>query len=245
MPPVPVIIGVADVINRSLSTDAETCKEPLELMLQAVERAVEDCFLGEVGGDEDEEKRKRIRMGLLRENVDSVAVVRNWTWPYGGVCGEILKGLGKGREGEKGRKIYMEETEHGGHQPVRLLDEACRRVGRGESKVAVVTGGEALASCRCFSCFVGIFLAVCIIWICFWDGRLMRLFCHDFSRQYGLSPRDGDEKWHLKVYGTCSKSMHDRIAIKVVVSKKTGVLGWKQRLARLLIEYWANWKQVR
>ncbi|PQE20099.1 acetyl- acetyltransferase protein [Rutstroemia sp. NJR-2017a BBW] len=129
---IPIIIGVGDVINRSLSTAPSNCIEPLDLMLQAVEKAIDDCF-GEPGAKKQ----------LLKENVDSVSVVRNWTWPYKNVCGDVLRGLGAGK---KGGKVYMEESDHGGNQPVRLVDEACRRVGRGECRVAVVTGGEALAS---------------------------------------------------------------------------------------------------
>jgi len=35
---------------------------------------------------------------------------------------------------------------HGGNQPAKLFDDAARRVSKGECKVAVITGGEALAS---------------------------------------------------------------------------------------------------
>jgi hypothetical protein len=50
-------------------------------------------------------------------------------------------GVGKGLK----HKYY---SEHGGNQPGRLFDEAARRVSRGENEVAVVCGGEALASCE-------------------------------------------------------------------------------------------------
>ncbi|KAM3065366.1 hypothetical protein ACMFMG_011510 [Clarireedia jacksonii] len=157
--PVPVIIGVGDIINRSLSTDPQHCKEPLELMIRAVERAIDDC-LGDDGDTDEGKSRKEsgdgdgkgenrkmgVRKRKLSENVDSVSVVLNWTWPYRNICNELMKGVGLGSGGKSGKGVYMEETEHGGNQPAKLVDEACRRVGRGECRVAVVVGGEALAS---------------------------------------------------------------------------------------------------
>lgn len=41
---------------------------------------------------------------------------------------------------------YKETSPHGGNQPAKLLDEACRRIAAGQSTLAVVAGGEALAS---------------------------------------------------------------------------------------------------
>lgn len=45
------------------------------------------------------------------------------------------------------RPTYKYLSEHGGNSPAKLFDEAARRISFGEAKVAVVTGGEALASC--------------------------------------------------------------------------------------------------
>jgi len=43
------------------------------------------------------------------------------------------------------RKFY---SEHGGDKPGKLLDDAARKIAKGEVGVAVVCGGEALASCK-------------------------------------------------------------------------------------------------
>ncbi|TEY83824.1 hypothetical protein BOTCAL_0024g00330 [Botryotinia calthae] len=134
---IPIIIGVGDVINRSL--EVADAIEPLGLMVQSLEKSFSDT-----GISHDGEK-----LALLRRSVDDVRVVRNWTWPYADVCQRVLDGiLGEERrgDGEVEKGVYKEESEHGGNSPVKMLDEACRRVGRGESKVAVVVGGEALGS---------------------------------------------------------------------------------------------------
>ncbi|TGO13509.1 hypothetical protein BTUL_0068g00160 [Botrytis tulipae] len=136
-PQTPIIIGVGDVINRSLQV--EDAIEPLGLMLQSLEKSFSDT-----GISHDQEK-----LGILKGSVDDVRVVRNWTWPYADVCQSVLDGiLGKEKRGngDLGKKLYKEESEHGGNSPVKMLDEACQRVGRGESKVAIVVGGEALGS---------------------------------------------------------------------------------------------------
>lgn len=141
-PHTPIIIGVGDVINRSLQV--EDAIEPLGLMLQSLEKSFADT-----GISHDQEK-----LGILKGSVDDVRVVRNWTWPYVDVCQSVLDGIlgeEKRGNGNLGKGVYKEESEHGGNSPVKMLDEACQRVGRGDSKVAVVIGGEALGSCECFS----------------------------------------------------------------------------------------------
>ncbi|KAM3150390.1 hypothetical protein ABEW05_009282 [Botrytis cinerea] len=134
---IPIIIGVGDVINRSL--EVEDAIEPLGLMVQSLSKSFSDT-----GISDDGEK-----LTLLKKSVDDVRVVRNWTWPYADVCQRVLDGIlgeEKRGDGNVGKVVYKEESEHGGNSPVKMLDEACRRVGRGESKVAVVVGGEALGS---------------------------------------------------------------------------------------------------
>lgn len=123
----PVIIGVADVKNASKKV--EDAIEPLELILQAIEKAIDDTGL-----------IKPVAPDLL-SSVDSLDVVRTWTWPYPDLSGLIAKRLAI----KPTRRYYTEQ--HGGDQPAKLLDGAARRVSLGETKVAIVTGGEALASC--------------------------------------------------------------------------------------------------
>ena len=123
----PVIIGVGDVVNRS--TKPKDAVEPVQLMLQASIAALSDIGVSASARVE------------LRSHIDSVDVVASWTWPYSDLPGLLSKRLGI----KPGHKFY---SEHGGNQPVKLVDEAARRISLGQSKVAIVTGGEALASCK-------------------------------------------------------------------------------------------------
>lgn len=121
----PIIVGVGDVCNKSLQpADA---LEPAELMLRAISAALEDS-------------------GITRPDfsaqLDSISAVPPWTWPYPDLPGLLAQRLGSTpAHTEIGRY-------HGGNQPALLCDEAARRIATGEARIAVVTGGEALASCR-------------------------------------------------------------------------------------------------
>jgi hypothetical protein len=124
---IPIIVGVGDFINRSLSvSDAH---EPLNLILNAIQRAIDDTDLTEA------------KRSSLQSSIDSIDVVRTWTWPYDDLPGSIGERLGVDAK----HKSY---TEHGGNKPAKLFDEAARRISKGTTKVAVVAGGEALASCK-------------------------------------------------------------------------------------------------
>ena len=126
-PEVPIIIGVGDYINRSLSvSDAQ---EPMALMLHAINIALDDT---ELTGS---------KRANLQSAIDSIDVVKTWTWPYDDLPGLISQNLGV----DARHRFY---SDHGGNKPAKLLDEAARRISQGQTKVAVVTGGEALASCK-------------------------------------------------------------------------------------------------
>lgn len=125
-PSTPIIIGVGDFINRSKRID--DALEPLQLMLNAISKAFQDTGLDETS------------LAKLRTAIDSLDVVRTWTWPYPDLPGLLAERL----EIDPRRKHY---SPHGGNQPVVVFDDAARRIARGESRVAVLTGGEALASC--------------------------------------------------------------------------------------------------
>ncbi|KAI7171894.1 hypothetical protein KC316_g3035 [Hortaea werneckii] len=124
-PETPVIIGVGDVVNRSKKI--EDAIEPLGLIVEAIQKALSDTSLTPTAS------------AKLKNSIDSLDVVRSWTWPYPDLPGSIAERLGI----DPKRRHY---SEHGGNQPALLLDEAARRVSKGENQVAVVTGGEALAS---------------------------------------------------------------------------------------------------
>lgn len=158
----PIIIGVADVINRSLELDEEHAIEPLKLMIRCVELALQDACSGtEVGDGErksEEEGDEREKRNRLKGAINDIRVVRSWTWQYEdicrgiweGICGELANANGGKLDVmvEKWKDIFAHESEHGGNSPVKLLDEACQRVGRGKSRVCVIAGGEALGSCE-------------------------------------------------------------------------------------------------
>lgn len=123
---IPVIIGVGDVKNRSQKI--EDAIEPMQLMLQSALIALEDTSLPSRSKKE------------LQSSIDSVNVVATWTWPYDDLPRLLSEKLGIQ---SPRHRVY---SDHGGNQPIKLVDEAARRISRGESKVAIVTGGEALAS---------------------------------------------------------------------------------------------------
>ncbi|EMC96860.1 hypothetical protein BAUCODRAFT_576718 [Baudoinia panamericana UAMH 10762] len=121
----PIIVGVGDVVNRSRKI--EDAVEPLELMLQAINNALQDTALDNAAA------------AAVQSSIDSIDIVRSWTWPY-----RDLPGLVADRLHVKPRRKHY--SEHGGNQPGFLFDEAARRISKGEGRVAVLTGGEALAS---------------------------------------------------------------------------------------------------
>ena len=138
LPRTPIIVGVGDVINRSHRV--EDAIEPMQLMFRAVLAALNDATPCVNYARE------------LQSSIDSISVVATWTWPY-----TDLPGLLSQRLGIEAKHAHY--SEHGGNQPIKLVDEAARRIVQGKAKVAVVTGGEALASrtylkvsgwgCRC------------------------------------------------------------------------------------------------
>lgn len=120
---IPIIIGVGDVKNR----DVNNAKEPATLMLEAIEIALKDASSNSASD--------------LKSAVDSIDVVKTWTWPY-----PDLPGLLSEKLGVKDSVKWKRYSEHGGNQPGKLFDEAAKRIAKGGCKVAVITGGEALAS---------------------------------------------------------------------------------------------------
>ncbi|KAK5734164.1 hypothetical protein LTR17_009147 [Elasticomyces elasticus] len=122
---VPIIVGVADVVNRSRKV--EDAVEPLQLMLEAIRKAIIDTGL------------PHSDIASLQQQIDSLDVVRSWTWPYPDLPGLLAERLSI-------KPNHSHISDHGGNQPGLLFDEAARRIAKGESNVALLTGGEALAS---------------------------------------------------------------------------------------------------
>jgi len=123
----PIVVGVGDIKNRS--TKVEDAIEPMQLMLQAILKAIQDTNLSASATKE------------LQSKIDSVGVVNTWTWVYSDLPRLISEELHV-------KPKYQVLSHHGGDSPAKLFGQAARRISLGESKVAIVTGGEALASCK-------------------------------------------------------------------------------------------------
>ncbi|CAI6285051.1 unnamed protein product [Periconia digitata] len=137
----PIIIGICDIKNKHSATDLAAAKEPLTLIHDAVLGAINDASLGASEGAH----------AALKSGIDSVDVVRTWTWPYEDLPGALAEKL-KDSEGDEGDRVkWKAYSEHGGDKPGVLLDMAARRLARGECKIAVVCGGEALASLSAYA----------------------------------------------------------------------------------------------
>jgi acetyl-CoA acetyltransferase len=125
MPEIPIIVGVGDIKNRSTAVD--DAKEPATLILEAIGKAIADASSSSTTD--------------IKAAIDSIDVVRTWTWPYPDLPGLLAEKLGVDK-----KLKWKRYSEHGGDKPGKLFDEAAKRIAKGECKVAVVTGGEALAS---------------------------------------------------------------------------------------------------
>jgi acetyl-CoA C-acetyltransferase len=116
----PIIVGVAQYTNRS--PDTADALEPLEMMIKVARRA-----------EEDAECR-----GLL-ERLDSVSVVNILSWSYGDAPGLLAEAVGA----QPTDGIY---TTTGGSVPQWLINRAAERIVRGEARLALVAGTEAVRS---------------------------------------------------------------------------------------------------
>lgn len=124
-PYTPIIIGVGDIKNRS--TTIADAKEPATLMLEAIQAAINDASSS---SPKD-----------LQAAIDSIDVVKTWTWPYPDLPGLLAEKLGV-----QETLRWKRYSDHGGDKPGKLFDEAAKRIAKGECNIAIVTGGEALAS---------------------------------------------------------------------------------------------------
>ena len=79
------------------------------------------------------------KLESLKANIDSLSVVLSWTWPYPDLIASVA-----GSVGIEPKQRYL--SPHGGNQSGKIFDEAARAIAMGKTTVAVLTGGEALAS---------------------------------------------------------------------------------------------------
>ncbi len=121
----PIIVGVGDVRNKSHKP--EDAIEPSKMMIGAIENAIKDTGL-------DASVQKQ-----LLGDADSLRIIPTWTWAYNDLLSTVADGLGI-------KPTTKEMPTHGGNQPALQCDEAARAISYGQSKVAILTGGEAMAS---------------------------------------------------------------------------------------------------
>ncbi len=117
----PVIVGVAQITNRD---DLRDARPPLDLMAAAARKAEEDSGV----------------RGLLA-SVDSLRVVNVLSWASADPPADLAAVLGA----PPGERIY---TTIGGNTPQWLVNETAERIVRGQVRVALLAGAEALHSTR-------------------------------------------------------------------------------------------------
>ncbi|OAQ99293.1 hypothetical protein LLEC1_06889 [Akanthomyces lecanii] len=122
---IPIIVGVGDVRNKS--NKPEDAIEPSKMMIGAIQNAVKDTGL-------DASAQKQ-----LLDDADSLRIIPTWTWAYNDLLATVADGL-------RIKPTTKEMPTHGGNQPALQCDEAARAISNWQSKVAILTGGEAMAS---------------------------------------------------------------------------------------------------
>lgn len=123
-PRTPVIVGAGQVLCRDASDD-EAC-EPLALMVEALRRAADDSGAGE---------------RLLRR-ADSVRCVPVIAWSYRNLPALIAEHL------DAHPRETLMSAAIGGEGPQRLLNDTARAVAAGQLDIALLGGGEAIATVR-------------------------------------------------------------------------------------------------
>ncbi|WP_232666251.1 acetyl-CoA acetyltransferase [Pseudonocardia sp. TRM90224] len=122
----PVLVGVGQV-RGNRERDPAAAREPAALVLDAVAAAAADSGAGDSG------------VGSLLGALDSIATVHVMSWAYDDLAGRIAAHVGATPRHTHGSTV-------GGQWPAVLLEQAAARIAAGESRVALVAGGEAQAS---------------------------------------------------------------------------------------------------
>lgn len=112
---IPVIFAIGEQTFRPVSL-AESM-DPVSLMSRAIDAAEDDCGVA------------------FAADADSIDVVSQYSWHYRD-AGQALVD----QRGIAPKRVYYAPA--GGESPIRLIHEAAIRISRGESRVAIVVGGE-------------------------------------------------------------------------------------------------------
>lgn len=118
----PVIVGVGQVTNRA--KDLREAREPLDLMAEAARNAEEDAGVS----------------GLLAK-ADSVRVVSVLSWPSQDPPADLAARAGA----PPGERVY---TTIGGNTPQWLVNETAEAIVKGDVRLALLAGAEAMHSLR-------------------------------------------------------------------------------------------------
>jgi acetyl-CoA C-acetyltransferase len=113
----PILVGVGQLTNRA--GDPGEVMEPLAMMAEAARRAADDA-------------------GLALREVDELTVINCITRTYADPAGMLAEQLGCTPRS----KIY---TAMGGNSPQWRVNESAARIARGEVRIALIAGAEAMA----------------------------------------------------------------------------------------------------
>lgn len=130
----PIIVGVGQVVNHWDGTDANQSPSPISLIAESIKRAQADA------GVDD-----------LVDKIDSLAVVRAFTdslrKPFDpfGKASNFPAAVIEAAAINPRKTIY---STAGGEQPQSLVNELSEDIARGDTRLAMITGGEALAALK-------------------------------------------------------------------------------------------------
>jgi acetyl-CoA C-acetyltransferase len=134
-PATPVIVGVGQVERRpdpegadALADALSDRPEPVDLMVDAVRAAVEDCDGSVAGGAAPGGHR-------LLGRIQSLRVANPLSWQYENPALLVAEGLGV-------EPAQLMVTGTGGDNPQRMVNATALAIGRGELDVAVVVGAD-------------------------------------------------------------------------------------------------------
>lgn len=120
---VPIVVGVGDLADRASDEDLASAKEPLVLLAEAISLAAEDAGPARA----------------LLTAADTILVVNVAAWVYRDLPGMLAERIGA-------NPALRVHSDWGGNWPTKLLDQAAARIAAGESKVAIVCGGDVFRS---------------------------------------------------------------------------------------------------
>ncbi len=128
----PIIIGAGQYVERLDTQSIPALSSPMQLAALTCQRALHDA--GVAAGDVD-------CIAVIRLFSDSA---RTWASPFGG-SNHPPESVARRIGATPTQRIY---SATGGTEPLHLMIELLQAIARGESKVALLTGAEAIASER-------------------------------------------------------------------------------------------------